>query len=245
MLTNNEINAHIRPPRSHISILRAVCIGLAIAILAAYLDGFLEKDQPTTVVPTAQPLPPIAIEWLPAMFDPLKDDITESAHSQGVDPELQALVLLVESGGHKSAVSPAGATGLMQIMPTTAISIAIESGMEVRLHDQISNLNAGAWLLADELSFFGLPLEQDPDWQQSVTLASAAYNGGRYAASMLDYNSLAIGGDCALHYPNDEMRRYACWIGGMWRERHTEESATYTAWRQYGAPLVIGALMDN
>jgi len=47
----------------------------------------------------------------------------------GVNPDLAAAVVEVESGGRPRAVSSAGALGLMQLMPLTANAMATELGL--------------------------------------------------------------------------------------------------------------------
>ena len=49
--------------------------------------------------------------------------IEDSAGRHGVDPDLVAAVIKCESGWNASAVSSAGAVGLMQVMPATATSL--------------------------------------------------------------------------------------------------------------------------
>ena len=74
---------------------------------------------------------------------------------------LLAAVAETESGGNASAVSPAGAQGLMQLMPSTA------KGLGVNPWDPSQAVSGAAQLLSGYLSKFG-----------SVPLALAAYNAG-------------------------------------------------------------------
>lgn len=74
---------------------------------------------------------------------------------------LLAAVAQQESGGNPTAVSPAGAQGLMQLMPSTA------AGQGVNAFDPSQAIPAAARILAGNLSRFG-----------SVELALAAYNAG-------------------------------------------------------------------
>lgn len=79
----------------------------------------------------------------------------------GVSPSLLAAVAQAESGFNPGAVSPAGAIGLMQLMPGTA------AGLGVDPNDPAQAIDGAARLLASNLHQFG-----------SVELAVAAYNAG-------------------------------------------------------------------
>jgi cell wall-associated NlpC family hydrolase len=74
---------------------------------------------------------------------------------------LLAAVAQTESGGNPAAVSPAGAQGLMQLMPTTA------RGLGVNPWEPVQAVQGAAQLLSKYLHSFG-----------SVPLALAAYNAG-------------------------------------------------------------------
>jgi len=79
----------------------------------------------------------------------------------GVSPTLLAAVAKVESGFNPSAVSSAGAEGLMQIMPTTA------QGLGINPYDPQQAIDGAAKILSGDIAKFG-----------SVPLALAAYNAG-------------------------------------------------------------------
>jgi cell wall-associated NlpC family hydrolase len=84
---------------------------------------------------------------------------------------LLAAVAQQESGGNAHAVSPAGAQGLMQLMPSTA------AGMGVNAYDPGQAITAAARILSGNLKEFG-----------SVPLALAAYNAG--AGAVQKYNGV-------------------------------------------------------
>jgi hypothetical protein len=91
-----------------------------------------------------------------------RDMIVREARRQGVDPALALAVVLRESGGNPQAVSPAGAMGLMQLMPGTARDLGVADPF-----DPQQNVDGGLRYLRDRLREFG-----------SVPLALAAYNAG-------------------------------------------------------------------
>jgi hypothetical protein len=81
----------------------------------------------------------------------------------GIDPEMLAAVMRVESGGNPGIISPKGAEGLMQVMPGTAA--AYGGG---NLFNPAHNIDIGSHILADLLRKYG------PDWPKVL----AAYNAG-------------------------------------------------------------------
>ncbi|MCE5270083.1 transglycosylase SLT domain-containing protein [bacterium] len=89
--------------------------------------------------------------------------IQQAAERNGLDPALVSAVILQESGGDPGAVSPAGAQGLMQLMPSTADSLGVSDPLDPR-----QNLEAGARYLRQMLERFG----------GDEKLALAAYNAG-------------------------------------------------------------------
>ena len=85
-----------------------------------------------------------------------------AARKEGVDPRLLAAVAWSESGFSAGARSPAGAVGLMQLMPRTA------AGLGVDPTDPQQALRGGARYLSQQLKAFG----------GREDLALAAYNAG-------------------------------------------------------------------
>ena len=88
--------------------------------------------------------------------------IHAAAAKYAVDPKLVSAVAEVESGGNQSAVSSAGAVGVMQLMPETA------AGLGVNPYDMKSNVEGGTKYLREMLDTF------DGDVKKAV----AAYNAG-------------------------------------------------------------------
>ena len=93
---------------------------------------------------------------------PLATDRYErAAKAEGIDVQLLRAVAWTESRGRMGAVSPKGALGIMQLMPSTALELGVDP------LDPDSNVHGGARYLARQLNRF-----------RSVPLALAAYNAG-------------------------------------------------------------------
>jgi soluble lytic murein transglycosylase-like protein len=86
---------------------------------------------------------------------------TQAGQKYGISPSLLAAVASQESGFNPSAVSSAGAKGLMQFMPSTA------AGLGVNPLDPASSIDGAARYLSSLTAQFG-----------STDLALAAYNSG-------------------------------------------------------------------
>lgn len=88
----------------------------------------------------------------------------------GVDSDIVKRMLFKESSGDRKAVSPAGAKGLMQIMPRTFEDIKRELKLpkDADIFDPEINVRAGCYYFAKMMKQFG----------QDVNKALAAYNWG-------------------------------------------------------------------
>ncbi|NTZ88890.1 lytic transglycosylase domain-containing protein [Burkholderia metallica] len=91
--------------------------------------------------------------------------VRKAAVDARIDPDLLASVVDVESAFDPFAVSPAGAAGLMQLMPATSRRFGVDDPF-----NPASNLRAGA-------SYLRLLLDRFADTE----LALAAYNAGEGA----------------------------------------------------------------
>lgn len=89
--------------------------------------------------------------------------VQETARSHGVDPALVDLIIRMESGYNPSAVSPKGARGVMQLMPTTASLYGVRNPFDAK-----ENIRGGVRYLKDLLERFG----------SNLGFALAAYNAG-------------------------------------------------------------------
>ncbi len=103
---------------------------------------------------------------------PFQNILIEEAHESGVDPFLAAGLIRQESMFNPEAVSPAGAVGLMQVMPATGRTLAGRLGVrtfdENMLKHAEFNAHLGMAYLHDQLDAFG----------GRLPVVLAAYNAG-------------------------------------------------------------------
>lgn len=99
---------------------------------------------------------------------PYGDDIFRVARTKELDPLLLAALVEAESNFSPTAVSPVGAVGLAQVMPSTASAYSLEE-----LANPKTNLALGAGYLKEQLDRF----------EGNLELAVAAYNAGPYAVA--------------------------------------------------------------
>jgi len=126
------------------------------------------RDLVSRIVPDEVPYP--EPESAPAPAAPVAsgapywDEIQQAATANGVDPDLVAAVIAVESASRPRAVSAKGAMGLMQLMPETAREYGVKNPFDPR-----ANIEAGTKHLKALLDRYDL------------SLALAAYNAGEGA----------------------------------------------------------------
>lgn len=120
-------------------------------------------------------------------YKAVQKHLQAAARTHQVDYELLKAVVAAESGFDPEAVSPKGAVGLMQLLPTTAQQYGVQAdkaarrdrqgkllparSVEQKLTDPHTNIQAGARYLAYLIKLF----------QGELELAVAAYNAGEGA----------------------------------------------------------------
>lgn len=99
-----------------------------------------------------------------------KKDIVLYSNKNGLEPSFVCSVICAESSFNKNAISDAGAVGLMQIMPTTALWVCEKMGIDYNynnLFEPSYNINIGTYYLNYLIEKFN-----DKD------VALCAYNAG-------------------------------------------------------------------
>ena len=111
------------------------------------------------------PPPALECEQLPA--GQLQAIVEDAAQREDLEPELLRGVIRRESAFSPCAVSPKGAMGLMQLMPSTAAELGVRDPFDPK-----QNVDGGAKLLRQLLSTFG-----------NLPMALGAYNAGSGAVN--------------------------------------------------------------
>ncbi len=101
------------------------------------------------------------------------DLVAKAAAKHNLDVKLLHAVIQAESAYNANAESPAGAVGLMQLMPDTAVRYGVADR-----RDAEQNIDGGARYLKDLLAMFNSDLK----------LAVAGYNAGEGAVMKYHYN---------------------------------------------------------
>jgi len=216
---------------------KMMCLGLllmALPVVGCVRPSEIDDHEPTKAAPAPLAKVPlnttISIAWLPETVTRHRALLESAGKLHKVDPEVLAIITLVESGGWVSARSSSGARGLMQVMPATGKQIASDRGKQGHRVDKLDqpayNIDFGSWYLARQLETFGA----GKSTQEAVRLAAAAYNGGPGRLRR------SLDGDDVLR---DETKRYRIWVGGMYQERRATSSATFEAWLKAGGDRLI------
>ena len=131
------------------------------------------------------------------------DIVNQHAQMHDLEPSLVFAVIHAESGFNSSAVSRAGASGLMQIIESTAYWLAPQIPMEefnytAQIFDPATNVRIGTFYLRMLYNRFG-----------SIDVALAAYNAGSGNVSgWLSNPDYSSDGQTLDYIPFTETRNY-------------------------------------
>jgi len=177
-----------------------LCISLALIAIGAAAFFWLR--------PRLQP------EYVPLRYE---EFIFRYSAEYDLDPFLVMAVIRVESSFRAGAVSPVGATGLMQLMPNTAADLAGRMGIDFEpddLRDPAFNIRMGSFYLRRLINIFG---HQDT--------ALAAYNAGMgNVRRWLDEGYYSDDGETLHTIPFPETRAYVARVNRyieIYREMHS------------------------
>ena len=130
------------------------------------ISGIVQiPDPPAPQAPATAPAAAAATPAGNAGLNPadLNEILAKAGREHNLDVDLLASVVKAESGGNVHAVSPAGAQGLMQLMPGTAAELGVKNSF---VPDQ--NVLGGSAYLDEMLTRY----------RDNLALALAAYNAG-------------------------------------------------------------------
>jgi soluble lytic murein transglycosylase len=191
----------------------------------------MAMDMPDTAVAIARHMGTEG-RVLPQDGWPLAVEPPQNPSGGGVDPAVTLAVIRQESSFDHAVVSPAGALGLMQLMPATAAIVARQLGEQAvtqvsLLTDPAQNMQLGGAYMQDLLTQFG----------GCLPLAVAAYNAGpgRVTQWLSDYGdprkSQIEMVDWIELIPFNETRNYV--------ERVLENAVIYRARRHEGDTTLL------
>jgi hypothetical protein len=118
---------------------------------------------PDPPAPVAQPAPQASAKPARLTIADLGEMLTRAGKEHNLDVDLLASVVKAESNGNTRAVSPAGAQGLMQLMPETAAGLGVHDSFQPE-----QNVRGGSAYLDALLTRY----------HDNLALALAAYNAG-------------------------------------------------------------------
>jgi len=208
-----------------------LAIGGVVVLAAGALVRYIEHSRTPLPYRSAG----ITAHWIPPTVTHWQSTIDAMSKKYNVDANLVAILMTMESGGDATAKSADDAEGLMQITPPTAHDIAskfIKKPVEhYNLQDPTTNIEFGVAYLAYLRDLFGTT-QQGPDWNSTVELISAGYNGGPGAAGNLEAGK-------GLH--DTQTVVYSRDAFNMWRERHAGSSPTFDRWKERGGATLLTA----
>lgn len=190
-----------------IAFVAIMVLALDIVSLSFVTDRLFSDDNAGISHTITEPDAPLASFYEPGVLY-WRNDILRWAQQYGVNPNVIAIVIQIESCGDPTALSSAGAVGLMQIMP-----FHFEDGDNML--DPEMNVQRG-------MSVFYECLTQFANWD--LGLALACYNGGP-SVTQRDPATWA-----------SETQAYYHWATGLWQDvvSGADTSETLQEWLDAG-----------
>jgi hypothetical protein len=140
----------------------------ATADAANYVEVPADAVLSIESIPIPPPAPAAVIPQSSVPLTPteMKQMLTRAGVEHNIDADLLASVVKAESNGNVLAVSRAGAQGLMQLMPATAVTLGVQNTFVPE-----QNIGGGSAYLDQLLKRY----------KDNIALALAAYNAGPLA----------------------------------------------------------------
>lgn len=205
---------------------RAAGMGARDAMKAAsFLRGRIERDT--------------AWLWTAAWPRPWHQAVERASAVFDVDAALIYSVMRIESGFRKSVRSPAGAGGLMQLMPATAATVAGKAfpaaGLKPKASGPDGNVMAGAALLDQLITHF----------QGNLPLVLAGYNAGSGAGRRFLRRLGSVQADLFVEaVPFERTREYIRLVGGNLAAYRHVYGAGAPAEMAFDLPQTTGPFLD-
>jgi hypothetical protein len=143
-------------------------------------------------------------------------EIMKASQLSGIPPSLIQAFMLTESSGNPNAKSPAGALGLMQLMPDTAKSLGFDPS---KLYDPQTSLNAGAAYIKQLYKTACNGGSSNAVCSTSdLKYIIAAYNGGPKANSVSKTCPGQTYWECSANNGYKETRKYVPKVMGFYSQ---------------------------